>query len=192
MFFSISKDYIVIWPWGPVSIYTKDVFEMVGDRNAASSLAESSQRSLCKDVFCLLKHTPLMGGVLENTNVSSKSRVFILYVYVSPVAACIHLIARIVCTTYIWTCFLSYPILSYHILSYPILSPFTCVQYGLSRLQLLGHQPSWVPVDHLRTQLFLSSRKYQRCSVVSASKCFNEGWWTRYTSKPSPPKEEKH
>ena len=31
---------------GPVSIYPKDVFEMVADRNAASSLAESSQRHL--------------------------------------------------------------------------------------------------------------------------------------------------
>ena len=31
---------------GPVSIYPKDIFEMVADRNAASSLAESSQRRL--------------------------------------------------------------------------------------------------------------------------------------------------
>ena len=30
----------------PVSIYPKDVFEMVGDRNAASSFAQSSQRRL--------------------------------------------------------------------------------------------------------------------------------------------------
>ena len=36
----------VIQVMGPVSIYPKDVFEMVADRNAASSLAESSQRRL--------------------------------------------------------------------------------------------------------------------------------------------------
>ena len=45
---------------GPVSIYPKDVFEMVADRNAASSLAESSQRRLC-----LLKHSPGSGNTIS-------------------------------------------------------------------------------------------------------------------------------
>ena len=35
-----------IYTLGPVSIYPKDVFEMVADRNAAPSLGESSQRRL--------------------------------------------------------------------------------------------------------------------------------------------------